>query len=703
MKSATTTYIDKQKQKQGAAIVRQVKYKRRYWNGSAYVYESNWQTLAANAVSRYGQIIMKLDTPLLNETKTSNVHLALRNDDYQWLETNTTSGIFRPSLSVPQGYFAPLTMFQFQLGYVNVNNTSEFLTVFTGVMVDYILSTDKAVYTAVVSGMEHLLQTYDAEDTCTVITGGATSQSGRQWTTNLTTIGDVINVYDNGTLKTQGVDYTVAQLNTYGSGAQINLTYDSTGPITYDGRQWFTAKKIEDLVTTICTNAGVTVNSIAPVTFGKVSSSTTLGSGGWGVNWDTVVGCSIGFSAYNSGVAPVINVTAGQWPSNAYNPNSYLYCGGNTNAYGVWQWGYTCSLPTVSHYADLVFLIDAKTWGNYASTGMAQLTGHGYFIRVSGDGSAILYYCNGGSIGSITQLTTISAASLAAIGVTDITAQHNWMVSRAADGTMRIFVDGTLIMSATDNNVITSTYFILGAGSNSAGSEQTVSSLTCPITWTNALTLTMADFTGLNGYDVIKTFAGLANFEFGFDADGSLYFRPKTANAPSMSITESDTIIKTNDFRPGWDAVIERSVVTYGHYVSRYDSSTAPEASPTSKNKFRRMVRSDDFSQFLIANDSGIALARAQLMHDAYYRPMRRCTASGKIVPQADLSDVWTVSYRNNRAYNLNVMNDPLNTWPAVLGQPTNELMNQVPMKIIGMTINLDTGQAEYDLQEVLS
>ena len=140
-----------------------VSYKRRYWNGSAYAYEANWTQVATNKLVTVGQITWKLDTPLLNSIKASNVSLYLKNTDWEWVETNKTSGVFAPTATVPGGFDPFLTKFKVDFGYTVASGAIQLITIFTGVAVDYVMDTKEGHVEVQVSGNEYLLQAADAQ------------------------------------------------------------------------------------------------------------------------------------------------------------------------------------------------------------------------------------------------------------------------------------------------------------------------------------------------------------------------------------------------------------------------------------------------------------------------------------------------------------------------------------------------------------
>ena len=158
MKTATQSFLDTWAKKDGKPEVVAVYYKRRYWNGAAYAYEAAWTQIPAHRFENIGQITWKLDTPLLNNIKASNVTLYLKNLDWEWVEQNQTTGVFAPDTASAGGYDPFLMQFQVKFGYKLPSGATELLTIFTGVAIDYIHDTQQGHTEVLVSGNEYLLQ-----------------------------------------------------------------------------------------------------------------------------------------------------------------------------------------------------------------------------------------------------------------------------------------------------------------------------------------------------------------------------------------------------------------------------------------------------------------------------------------------------------------------------------------------------------------
>ena len=317
----STDFLDKWKQKQGRGAVVLVAYKRRYLDGSDFVYEPNWTQWTMRDYVEVGQINWKLDTPLLNIIKMSNVNIRFKNSDYQMLETNTTSGFFAPDAVATVGYDPHLTMFRVLYGYRLDDGTIETVNLFTGVALEPLYDIDGGYVDFQVSGMEYLLLTADAQKVSTAVTGGATTNTAaREYATNFPGIAFITNVYAGGVLVDKN-NYSISGVGIFGASAVIATNYDPVGAITYDGAYWHTLAKMEDLVLMLAQEGGVDSGaSISAVTWpGQTgSSSATIG---YFDGTDYASAWTADGSA--SGSAGVLTLASGGSSTGAYTPNSH--------------------------------------------------------------------------------------------------------------------------------------------------------------------------------------------------------------------------------------------------------------------------------------------------------------------------------------------------------------------------------------------
>lgn len=826
-KVVTQGFIDAWNAKYGKNGRVYVQYKKRYWNGAAYVYDSAWTNLTMRQFSVAGQVIMKLDTPLLNTVKSSNVSIKLKNTDYQWLGTNITTGIFKADATATAGYEPFLTMFRVQFGYKKTSGIFELVNLFTGVAIDFVFDTSSAEVEVVVSGNEYLLQAADAQlvsdafsaESCSPATGDGANKTFLTTSVGISYINSKTGVTDAGTNQIQGVDYTLANVGVYNTPATITFVVAPTAghAIKATGRKWKTLLKIEELVALICTQAGIGAGqrSISPAIFpGGLSASNT-----WDTESDFEAG-TVGLSINTRGTPGQIMLfsdlyddfsgTLAKWTSVDTSSGGYSISGGmmvfasslgqgfaktcaaQPAAYGDMSFDYRLmSEPTGVNTIDKIAII-STTQDN------ADGAGNGYYFHIerNNPGHAGKYFIQlrkftGGTGGTTTTLIGFTFTNID-------TLVHTLRVTRTNAGLFEFFFDGVSQGTATDTTYTTSAYFAafvhadnnqttaaaidnvtfnhvlsdtwvsavydmitptaigiiqntttvpantsltiatqtsasnspfndpdgwvaVGAGNQVMSAVRQYIKIRYTFTRTGAYNITpqvdlvkldytvvsiqlaMADFSGDTCFSAIQKLAQLCDYEWGFDGDGNLFFRSKTVSgSPVVVINQSRAIAKIVDFRPGFDAVLNDGQVTYGQYYSEYNSGSLPETGPTSQARFLTRVRSDDYSNFLLAHDVNIADGRAQLIHDNNYLPRRRARLKGKIIPQLDLSDIITVSYFDRPILKDNIFGDPLQKWPATFGTPTNVLLRSVNFKIIGITVDPVACTGEYDIQEVL-
>lgn len=791
MKSVSASFLRAwaKKSNQGQVVIR---YKRRYWNGSAYVYEANWQQLLMSDYVSCGQIVQKLDTPERNVIKVSSVNLQLRNAAWEWLATNT-AGYFGPDAVATAGYIPFLTQFQIQYGYACDDGTTTLVNLFTGVATDFLYSTSDRYVEITVSGNDYLLTASNAIGIATPLglsavvqdltytavrrglstaatiayTGGGTAghevvtvtgnavsvqiQSGvstanqvlsavqasaaatavmtvalsgtgshaqttvgatlvsgsaattntgtDKYTTNATSIGIVRNVYDNGVLKVQGVDWTVTGTNTYGQGAVITTTYTPAGAITYEGAEWPSLQTIDALVILLAQNAGVPAYNISPVLFPgqsgqQVTDIAVFSGSSYTSVWTVLTNSATSVSA-TGGLLTVLCQSAG-------NP-AFAVSAAAATAYGVW----TFPLAVISNappaggnfYGPIIQFIGQDSTAVQLAGAGGGLNTNGYALYFKADGFGGII-CQLGRTDKNVSVTALAQAYAPATLVGGYQAQQNWTITRSAGGQITVFAAGIQILQATDNTYSTCAYFAVACiGQNSSnGAGFTIG----PVVNSTAALLTMADFTGMTGYDAVQKLLRLANYEWGFDSNGTMFARSKSVSSTPVFSIDQGNMIQKMQLRLGYAEVLNDAQVTYQDEFREYDSTTLPETAPTSEETFLTQLLSEDYSDFLLAYDPIIAAGRAQSLHDENYRTRRLATVDGYILPQVDLSDVGGVTYMDDPKMADSIAGDPWQESGAA-GPASVIVLDGVPMKLIGLTTKPDTHQCQALLQEVLS
>lgn len=697
MKPVSQDFIDAWKAKHGKGGVLYVQYKRRYWNGSAYVYEGSWNQYTMRDFVEVGNITFKLDTPLLNEVKTSSLILKFKNSDYQMLPSNTGGGLFAADAVATTGYHPFLTQFRVLFGYVLADGSIETTELFTGVAIDYLFNARGGYVEVTVSGNEYLLQSSDAMQVADAISGGATTNtSGNDWTTVLTGIATLPTVYDNGVEQIQGTDYTISGTGVYGQGAVISFTHLASGPVTYDGSAFKTLQKVEDLVELLAIQANISSYNINPVIFPGGSGAT-----------ETEIGNFVGTAV--SPTWTLVETTGGTFTGldgkitlrAALSTTGERAATPSTPAYGIWT--FPIDSIEISNTGSFVYIFFIAS----NDTGSAVNPSTDGYVLIIGRQSSPpqhlvcgLYRWHNSTFAAAIFADVEAPPTLSGTYLT----AHDWTITRGSNGLFQVFADGILIGSGTDNTYTTSTHFAVMSGQSGISLYNSI--VIGPIVNQTAVVLTMANFTGMTCYEAVQKLAKLADYEWGFDSTGTMFFRSKTPASltPIVSISQADGISEVLEFRPGYGDVINTAKVTNETYFREYNSDTLPESSPKSSETFLIQILTEDYTDFLLAYDPIIAAGRAQNIHDANYRPRRRARIKSKIIPFAELSDVLEWSFFNNPRMADNIFGDPLETWGAsAFGVPTNVLARELPGKSISIVMNPNDCTGEYELQEVLS
>jgi hypothetical protein len=244
MKTVTQNFIDAQNSN-AVTYFYTVTMFRRYWNGSAYVWESVGTDLKPYLKEGgIGNINWQLDTEGLNVWRVSNVALALKNDIGQF---NEGSGIF-----FNDTYQRYKTRIEVQIGYLLPDGTTETVYSFSGLIIaDVSADLDTQTLTLTLTGKEIMLTLASAEDVSIAVTGeslGSGALVADLYTQNQNVL-SVQNIYKNGVLMTLTTDYTISNLYQKYYGAKVHIVSPVlgdviTGDYTYGNSQKITGEQI---------------------------------------------------------------------------------------------------------------------------------------------------------------------------------------------------------------------------------------------------------------------------------------------------------------------------------------------------------------------------------------------------------------------------------------------------------------------------
>lgn len=831
MKSVSQDFKDEWAKKYGRREVIKALYKRRYWNGSTFVYEADWTEIGQAQMPTFRRINWKLDTANANEFLASNVTISLDDRDRRWLPTGA---IFAANDTATIGYTPRRMKFRIQFGYILADGTKELVSMFTGLAEDYRFDGGDPTVEITISGNELLLKEGDAEAVSDAFTLESTSPATGDGTnydfvTASVGVGRIDVVQVNSVTKTEGTDYTLSELNGV-TGAKISFKTASIPAaghtVKASGRKWKANQTIEDLVDLLIAEAGVT-GTVNPVIFpGGVSGSKTIDSQ---ADWEagTVLGGidtasspgSIVYSgstlySYTDGsvkslVVPagVVSMTVDAVGGSAgagggrvqatitVTPGETIYykvgAGANTLASSagcgstdVRQGGSASGnrILVAAGAGGYGFEDGVGAWVGGAGGGTAGGDGTGYAGAIAagkgatqsangangannappygaepGGGGGEGYY-NGGSGGYGYNNGGYSSGAGGGGGSSLVPSGGSTTSGYGAvdnDGYLRIsFVScfeseeldllaaptawGTLDRTETLNGgtaayyTATSTdgvtwdsYVAISAGGVIQSALKRYLKIKAVLTPSSSLDspqidklvanfssstvfLTIADFSSKTCFSAIQRLAKLADYEYGFDGDGSFFFRSRTVSgSPVIYLTQENAISKMSAYSAGYDRVINRGRVRYGSYngevyVKEYGSSDAGEAQPTSEQMYGLRIKDDDQSDILLANDSNLGIARARLYYENNYLPRKRCTLQCRAVPHIELADMINATYAERPRDIDPMFGDPLQAWAdSPFGAPANILLDGLDMKVVGISFSAPASETGGYLSDI--
>ena len=481
-KSVSAAFTAIWKRKYGRKEVFTVEYKRRYWTGSAYAYESSWTTLDASQIPAPRSIHWRLDTPNMNTVLASNVTLSMDNRNNVWLPSTTSPSIFAADATATVGYEPYLTKFRIRFGYILDDGTTEILSLFTGYLEDFSLKGGTGTVDYYLSGNEILLKKADAQNVSTAFTledcSPATGDgSNKVFLTTSIGVWKITDVQVNGVSMTQGSDYTLSQMDAI-TAAKITFTTAPTSAHTVKctGRKWKADQTIEALIALLCTEAGIGSGdrTINPVVFpGSVSGSKTIDTQAQWELGTVLTNISAATSSGDIGLRwiKVDNFADGEYTTS---PVWTLLKIGGSGSISAATGALVCSISGVNSQISIQTPFDKATGtisfttGNFSGLSAAGNSGFG-------DGVVFMFMCaaTGGTDGKVTgyglrfnlfafggnnqvqlvrynnELPTLGTV-LASCGAIPVGTTNTWNISRTVAGLMTVYKDGVSVGSATD-------------------------------------------------------------------------------------------------------------------------------------------------------------------------------------------------------------------------------------------------------------
>jgi len=242
----------------------QVQIKLRYWNGSAYVLEGSYRTIAQNEIVSISPILWKFSDDYQNDILSSNVTLRLKNSKWKWLPGNNTDGILKPDPTATGGYILDGAEVVIKYGYeVPDGSDVVYATYFTGTVEAPMFDTNAHEAEILVLGGEAALSGADAAQVFTQKTQVALDPASGDGN-EVDFEGDpsiyyVEEVRQNAVAKNQGADYSLSQINDADLNVKVTMSVapDAGHSMDYTGRQWLRNKSVSYLIGELCDEAGI--------------------------------------------------------------------------------------------------------------------------------------------------------------------------------------------------------------------------------------------------------------------------------------------------------------------------------------------------------------------------------------------------------------------------------------------------------------
>lgn len=828
MKTVTQNFKDAQRAP-APFMVRQLWYKRRYWQESTktYIWETNWTQYTEDKVVAVSDVTWQLDIQTLNEFKTSNVTVTLDNLTNQWRGDNPYGKFAKDAVSPIYGYEPFWTKFQIRAGlnYTAAGattQTTEVVNVFTGVATEFTVDSSTGSMQITLTGEEALLIGGNAESVSTAVVNetltGTVDGSNKVFTTAHNGVGIWVEGSDNGLTKRAGTDYSLSQLNDPLNPGKITFLVAPAVGHTIRGSYlyWKSTQKFEDLVTALLNQAGIPGANqfVSPVVFPSNIINTHIWQtqadwqGGTYTYVDTITipnsitgidGTLITWNSTTSGwTTDIVFGALGASASGltfstdaAHDSCQMAAYQANVGAVGTWSAQYTID---VTHAV-------AGTFGWVYHFFINNVNASGDYLSVNNSGYCIAfeYQNNRIRLGRMTGGSQSNLASFTIAG-SSMGGTHTINVKRTAAGVFTVLFDGSTIMTATDLTYTTCADYGYGfrINDNVAGPRvigtwlntgfQVAQSPDGTGTWTSAAvdfggtptawtqllytantagggtvalytatsadnitydsfialpgngvpastlrryvkvkiiidmtngnaivnnasigsittstSITLANFTGMTCYDAITALANFANYEFGFDGSENFFFRPKNpGNTPVFTMMESDFNMRIVSKVNGYDRVYSKIRATYAGYLKDVSDDGLTYVGPLPRCGYNLLQV--DGGNILISSDADVATGIAGSFFNYYRLPRRRVKVQCEIIPQLDISDVVQASFQdlNPTRWVIGDSSTYVGDQAKSLYGPDEQVLQPLPMKVVGMRIDTNQWQTEFDLEEVI-
>lgn len=217
--------------------------------------------------------------------------------------------------------------------------------------------------------------------------------------------------------------------------------------------------------------------------------------------------------------------------------------------------------------------------------------------------------------------------------------------------------------------------------------------------------ISLANFTGMTCYDAIQELGRIPDYEWGFDADGVFFMRPKqTGQESEFTLSHKTNAAEILSVESGYSRVYGVVKVTSGQYTTTItDDGNSPD-SPL--KRFNRLTLEQDSSAILIKENVDIASYSARALYASYSKPRRRFRMRTKFLPQIDLSDVVTLSYYDNpsnKEWYLGDGNVSMGDTDVQLWGGSEQQAIDLLSKVVAIRYDTVNWSCEIDLEEILA
>jgi len=501
--------------KQGTIERQRLLYNRAYMNGSTLTYEfsetdsTNWHVLEEDDFVDFSEIPWELDTPNENVYRTPVVSIFLEDTQRQWKQSAASPSVWAADSTATDGYQLHRSLFRIQVGYELSDGTTEWLTIFTGMAlkprlrkggVAEILLASKSAFRLERCEASRVSETSTLED-CIPPTGDGSNKDFESTSTGVDHLTDV----QVGAASLAEEDFSVDNLNEVavpGNTGRAAITTDAAPgageTVKCSLLRWYRNQLIAAVLALILAEAGVPEadREVDPVVIpGDTAGSKTIDSE---AEWTAFATDVNGSHLATSGSLQRKWFLVDNFDDGNY--DGWTVAGGSasvvSNRLRIIQGGAfdeaIIGRPFSKAYGTWEFLGlkgTANLFFGFCLSNVAETPTSGYQLNIA----------TGSAPGTLQLLKYVGGAStLLAQVQTDTSGDRTWRITRTSDGDFEVYKDGALVLSASDNEVTTSTYIMFrgftgGLGydevddiywSPEADSSGSVSNSTCVRTYT---------------------------------------------------------------------------------------------------------------------------------------------------------------------------------------------------------------------------